>query len=120
LENKRGTIGPPYCDPIFALDISPDGQMLAMGQQADFYSRNPILTLWNLPQRQLIVEIEHMSKKSIDAVCFSGDSKFLYYVKNHEYPEVLVYNLETQSYSVSQVDEALGTRQSRFPTGIDR
>jgi WD40 repeat protein len=39
-----------------------------------------------------------MVEKSIDAVCFSGDSKFLYYVKNHEYPEVLVYNLETQSY----------------------
>ena len=98
MENNKPSITLPYSGSIFALDISPDGQMLAIGQQADFYSRNPILTLWNLPQGQLIAEIEHMSEKSIDAVCFSGDSKFLYYVKNHEYPKVLVYNLETQSY----------------------
>ncbi|HAX79993.1 MAG TPA: hypothetical protein DCY88_30200 [Cyanobacteria bacterium UBA11372] len=98
MENNKPSITLPYSGSIYALDISPDGRMLAIGQQADFYSTNPILTLWSLPQRQLIAEIEHMSEKSIDAVCFSGDSKFLYYVKNHEYPEVLVYNLENQNH----------------------
>lgn len=103
MENNIETIILPYCGPIFALDISPNGQMLAIGQQADFYSANPILTLWNLPQKQLIAEIELMVAKSIDAVCFSDDSKLLYYVKNDEnYAKVLVYNVTTKTKIIPQ------------------
>jgi WD40 repeat protein len=103
MTNNREAIILPYCGAIFALDISPDGQMLAIGQQADFYSANPILTLWNLPQKQLIAEIELMVEKSIDAVCFSDDSKILYYVKNDEnYAKILVYNVTTETKLVPQ------------------
>jgi WD40 repeat protein len=108
MENNRETIVLPYCGPIFALDISPDGQMLAVGQQSDFSTSHPLLTLWNLPQKQLIAELEHMVENSIDAVCFSGDSKLLYYAKNDaDYAKVLVYNIELKQHIVPQQLEAV-------------
>ena len=44
-------------NPILTLDVSPDGGLLIIGQQGDYFG-NANLTLWSMEEMQLLAEIE--------------------------------------------------------------
>lgn len=81
---------------ISALDISPDGSFLVIGQQYLRFSTLANLTLWSLPDVELLTEIERAERAFVKSAIFTYDSKKLLYVKEPE--EVSVYDFENQQH----------------------
>jgi WD40 repeat protein len=95
MEIKSKTITLTNRNPIQALDISPDGEQLVIGQQGDYFG-NANLTLWGIKEMQLLAEVEKIKFTSIESAHFTSDGKTLVYVKNAE--NICLYNLETQEH----------------------
>jgi len=77
--------------PIYALDISPNGQQLVLGQQGDDVG-SPILSLWNLENLQLLSVIDSSSFGIILSARYSSDGRTLAYINSNF--EVCLCDLE--------------------------
>ena len=81
-------------DTVGALDISPDGSKLVIGQQDDGFGSHANLTLWSLPSLELLAQIDRVEGVFIESAIFTSYGKKLVYVKSPE--EVSVYDIENQ------------------------
>lgn len=66
---------------IYTLDVSPDGRLLAVGQQSDD-ADNAYLTLWDLEGRSVLRAVESLPQRLIFRCRFSPDGKTLAYAKS--------------------------------------
>lgn len=66
---------------IYTLDVSPDGRLLAVGQQSDD-TDNAYLTLWDLESRSILRAVESVPQRLIFRCRFSPDGKTLAYAKS--------------------------------------
>lgn len=82
-------------NPILTLDVSPDGGLLIIGQQGDYFG-NANLTLWSMEEMQLLAEIEKIKYFPLESARFTHDGNSLVYVKSAR--NVCLYNLETQEH----------------------
>lgn len=67
--------------PVYTLDASPDGKLLAIGQQTD-WDDNPYLTLWDLEGLRMLRAMEGRAQRLILRARFSPDGATLAYAMN--------------------------------------
>ena len=66
---------------IYTLDVSPDGRLLAVGQQSD-RDGHAYLTLWDVESRSIVRAVESQPQRLIFRCRFSPDGKTLAYAKS--------------------------------------
>jgi WD40 repeat protein len=77
---------------VTTLDVSHNGKMLVVGQQADAHSKLA-LTLWSLSDRRLIAQLIHNPNAISLAARFSPDGTLLAY--SDENQDLVLYDLRT-------------------------
>ncbi|HYP41224.1 MAG TPA: hypothetical protein VEX13_12770 [Chloroflexia bacterium] len=89
---KVWSISPDNQQPIYSLDLSPDGRQLALGQQGDGLG-NPNLSLWSIEDGRLLSVVENDDVGLPLATRYSPDGKLLAYVNSSF--SVSLYDLES-------------------------
>ena len=92
MSNSFTTFRTPNPEVIISLDVSADGKLLAVGQQADENS-GISLSLWELPGLQLAAKLE--TEESCLAVRFSPTGKMLAYSDPEQ--ELVLFDLHTNT-----------------------
>src|SRR5215210_377515 len=88
MQVKLQPIHPRTNQPIYALDASPDGKLLALGQQSD-PAGNAYLTLWDLSALKELREVESGLVEMIHSARFAPDNSALAYIKNDMHVHLL-------------------------------
>ncbi|HYO90819.1 MAG TPA: WD40 repeat domain-containing protein [Pyrinomonadaceae bacterium] len=102
MQVKVSPLHPRTNQPIYALDASPDGRMLAIGQQSD-PAGNAYLTLWDLATLEQVREVESGLVEMIHSARFSPDNTALAYVRNDMH--VHLYDLDQQESDILPTED---------------
>ena len=88
---------------IYTLDVSPDGKLLALGQQSD-PAGHAYLTLWDLETLTMLRVVESKPQKLIFRTRFSPDGRTLVYAKSDS--AIYFHDLKSQeTFKPEQPDD---------------
>lgn len=102
MQVKVQPLHPHTNQPIYALDVSPDGKVLALGQQSDPAGR-AYLTLWDATAHAQLREVESGLVEMIHSARFAPDNTALAYVKNDM--RVHLYDLQQQESDILPTED---------------
>ncbi|HEX8174255.1 MAG TPA: WD40 repeat domain-containing protein [Pyrinomonadaceae bacterium] len=102
MQVKVTPLHPRTNQPIYALDASPDGRVLALGQQSD-PAGNAYLTLWDLATLDQLREVESGLVEMIHSARFAPDNTALAYVRNDMH--VHLYDLGQQESDILPTED---------------